>query len=70
MTPDLFQPSRARQMRPLENVLSDGPSGERAMLLELAANLQNWPARNVVFERALDRAARDLLQLASELGPA
>ena len=57
-------------MRALEGAVSDGPSGERAMLIELAANLQNWPARNVVFERALDRAAHDLLRMASELGPA
>lgn len=39
---------------------------ERLMLLELAADLQSWPVRNVVFEKALDRAAQDLARLASE----
>jgi hypothetical protein len=35
------------------------------MLLELATDLQNWPARNLVFRAALDRAADDLVRMAS-----
>lgn len=36
------------------------------MLLELATDLQNWPARNLVFKEALDRAAHDLVAMASK----
>jgi hypothetical protein len=42
------------------------PDHERLMLLELAGDLQSWPARNVVFEKALDRAAQELARMASE----
>jgi hypothetical protein len=40
------------------------PTHDRLMLLELAADLESWPARNIVFRTALDRAARDLVRLA------
>jgi hypothetical protein len=39
------------------------PAHERLMLLELATDLQNWPARNLIFRAALDRAA-DIRRLA------
>lgn len=61
--------SRAAERTPEgEGVALDTPQHERLMLLELATDLQRWPARNVVFRRALDRAARDLAKLASETG--
>ena len=37
---------------------------DRSLLLELASDLQTWSARNVVFRRALDRAAEQLIELA------
>ena len=40
------------------------PAHERLMLLELATDLQNWPARNLVFRTALDRAAEDIVRMA------
>ena len=46
----------------------DTPAHERLLLLDLAADLQSWPARNVVFRKALDRAAEDLAKLATEAG--
>lgn len=67
MTPDLAVPFRAWQLPEADRTEPDEPSQERVMLLELAANLQNWPARNVVFTRALDRAAEDLVRMACEL---
>ena len=41
------------------------PSHERLMLLELATDLQTWPTRSAVFRTALDRAADDLVRMAS-----
>ena len=43
------------------------PADEREMLLNLATDLQAWPARNVVFKRALERAARDLVRMAGKV---
>jgi hypothetical protein len=44
------------------------PSHERLMLLELACDLERWPARNVVARKALDNAARQVAELASGSG--
>jgi len=52
--------------RMLDRDDDDAPSHERLMLLELAADLERWPARNAVFRTALDRAARDLVRLAGQ----
>ena len=52
-----------------ERALLGTPSHERLMLLELAADLQSWPARNAVFRQALDRAAQNLARMASETPP-
>ena len=40
------------------------------MLLELAASLHQWPARNPVCRKALDHAADDLVRMARETGAA
>ena len=69
MTPDLAPPFRAWQLPDADCTEPDEPAQERVMLLELAANLQNWPARNMVFTKALDRAAQDLVRMACELDP-
>jgi hypothetical protein len=38
------------------------------MLLELATDLESWPAKNLVVRQALDRAAQDLVAMAGK-GP-
>lgn len=55
----------AQRLRGGKNAPLGSPSHERLMLLELATDLQNWPARNLVFKTALDRAAEDLVRMAS-----
>ena len=65
MTPDLLSSDHKRQFRTGENAPMDSVAQERLMLLELATDLRNWPARNLVFRDALDRAAQDLLAMAS-----
>lgn len=42
---------------------------ERAALLELASALEQWPARNIVFRRALDEAALEIVRMASATLP-
>lgn len=69
MTLDWLLANRERNEPCLRDRVPEGPSDERTMLLELASNLQNWPARNVVFQKALDRAAEDLVRMAAEHDP-
>ena len=58
---------RLAPARPLESEPAIGPAThERLMLLELAGDLQSWPARNAVFKKALDHAAQELARMASE----
>ena len=65
-----MRPRRPAPVRALESEPAFGtPAHERLMLLELAGDLQSWPARNVVFEKALDRAAQELARMASETAP-
>jgi hypothetical protein len=64
MTPDLLSSAHARPMAECETAELGSEFHERLMLLELATDLQNWPARNVVFRKALDRAAQDLVRIA------
>jgi hypothetical protein len=66
VTPASILPERARPL-PQTVRVSVEPTHEREMLLELATNLQAWPARNVVFKRALERAAQDLVRIAGTL---
>lgn len=65
MTLDLLSSDHARHCRAGESALPDSPAHERLLLLELASDLQNWPVRNLVFRHALDRAAQDLVMIAS-----
>ena len=53
-----------------ESAVLGTPTHDRLMLLELATDLQGWPARNLVFRNALDRAAQELAKIASETGVA
>ena len=69
MTLDSLLADRERSLTGLAGARPDELSDDRAMLLELATSLQNWPARNVVFKKALDRAAQDLVRMASERTP-
>ena len=66
MIPELLSTAHTRRFRVGENGPVDTASHERLLLLELATDLQNWPARNMVFRQALDRAAHDLVRLARE----
>lgn len=52
-----------------EGAALDAPTHDRLMLLELATDLQGWPARNLVFRDALDRAAQELARMASQTEP-
>jgi len=42
------------------------PQSDRTLLLELAADLERWPTRNIVFRKALDRAAGELARMATQ----
>ena len=66
MTSDLHSSARMRRLPTGENARRDSASQDRLMLLELATDLQNWPARNLVFRQALDLAAQDLMTMASK----
>lgn len=66
MTPDLLSSTRTRPMPERKRGALGTASHERLMLLELATDLKNWPARNPVFRTALDRAAQDLVTMASQ----
>ena len=68
MTRSLLSSAHARHPRRGENARLGTVSHERLLLLELATDLQNWPARNMVFRQALDRAADDLVRLAGQSG--
>lgn len=37
---------------------------DRLMLLQLASELERWPARNIVYRNALGGVAREIVQLA------
>ena len=52
-----------------EEGAADSDAYERLMLLELATDLENWPARNLVVREALDRAAQDLVAMAGKSAP-
>jgi len=52
------------------NGLMEPDEDDRLLLLELASDLQSWSAHNVVFRRALDRAAAQLIELANQTEPA
>ena len=70
MSLDSLLAPRERKLVDFIGVTPDEPSDERTLLLELATSLQKWPARNEVFRKALDRAAQDLVRMASEHDPA
>ena len=65
MIPDQLSSGHTRRKGESDARKLDAVFQERVMLLELATDLQNWPARNQVFKKALDRAAQDLVRLAS-----
>jgi hypothetical protein len=52
-----------------EDAAVDSEAYERLMLLELATDLESWPARNLVVREALDRAAQDLVAMAGKGQP-
>jgi hypothetical protein len=56
---------RTRRNSKWESTVLGTPSHERAMLMELANDLERWPARNAVFREALDRAAHEIAELAN-----
>lgn len=60
---------RARHAPAGEDAPADSEAYERLMLLELAIDLESWPARNLVFREALDRAAQDLVAMAGKALP-
>lgn len=67
MSADSLRTRPSATLRLLEDAYeADSRTQERLMLLELAADLENWPARNLVFRTALDRAAHDLVRLAGQ----
>ena len=65
MIPDLLSSAHTRPLAECESEALGTAFHERVMLLELATDLKNWPARNLVFRTALDRAAEDLVTMAS-----
>jgi hypothetical protein len=60
--------SRGRHRHTGEDAAADSDAYERLMLLELATDLESWPAKNLVVRQALDRAAQDLVAMAGK-GP-
>ena len=67
--PGLLSSSRGRHLQTAEEAAADSDAYERLMLLELATDLESWPARNPVVRHALDRAARDLVAMAAKGQP-
>jgi hypothetical protein len=67
MMPGLL--SSARHLRAGEDAPADSEAYERLLLLELATDLESWPARNLVVREALDRAAQDLVAMAGTSAP-
>ena len=66
--PGLLSSARARHLPIGEEGAADSESYERLMLLELATDLESWPARNLVVREALDRAAQGLVAMAGKGG--
>ena len=64
--PGLLSSARGRHLPIGENAAADTEAHERLMLLELATDLESWPARNLVVRQALDRAAQDLVAMAGK----
>lgn len=69
MTPALLSSARGARVRTREHITAHPEAHERLMLLELATDLESWPARNLVVREALDRAARDLVAMAGKGQP-
>jgi hypothetical protein len=63
--PGLLSSARSRHL-PIGENAADTEAYERLMLLELATDLESWPARNLVVRQALDRAAQDLVAMAGK----
>ena len=66
---DMLSSARGRRLPAGEEGAADSDAYERLMLLELATDLENWPARNLVVREALDRAAQDLVAMAGKSAP-
>ena len=64
--PGLLSSGRGSRLPAGEDAAADSEAYERLMLLELATDLETWPARNLVVRQALDRAARDLVAMAAK----
>ena len=64
--PGLLSSARGRRVPIGEEGSVESEAYERLLLLELATDLESWPARNLVVREALDRAAQDLVALAGK----
>ena len=64
--PGLLASARGRHLPIGEEGPSESEAYERLLLLELATDLESWPARNLVVREALDRAAQDRVALAGK----
>lgn len=64
--PGLLSSGRGRRLPIGEEGEAASESYERLLLLELATDLESWPARNLVVREALDRAAQDLVAMAGK----
>ena len=69
MMPGLLSSRRGRHLPIGEEAAADSDAYERLMLLELATDLERWPARNPVVRHALDRAAQDLVAMVGRARP-
>jgi hypothetical protein len=67
--PGLLSSARGRPAPIGVERAADSEAYERLMLLELATDLESWPARNLVVREALDRAAQDLVAMAGKGQP-
>jgi hypothetical protein len=65
----LLSSARGRRSSIGEEGEADPEAHERLLLLELATDLECWPARNRVVREALDRAAQDLVAMAGKGQP-